>query len=832
MPKLPGVLGYEPAYSTYDINAGILNARDRKLPVRPSFFSGIVPQVSAQDAAQNRADLEAQRGGVGIIGKILGNLGLDESGERKAQTWGNALRATAMSPVEAAQGIYDAVLEPYQAATGKYGTSGVYEDEFGRYVDDQGRTADPTAAMLPGGLNFAGNMAIGGSVVPPMQNAAGMFGGRLAKTADHAKLATAEKMAAEGAPREAIWRDTGWFKGVDGKWRFEIDDSAANWRYGDETPGPLSTKFSHKDLMKAYPDMVDARLSRDGRGAGGAYVAPFAGKPEIFSVGRVDDTRSTLLHELQHGVQSREGFVPGANPDFGHARADVENAARDAYNANRKNIGRPPTPDDELLAELGFKAPDVSKPWEELTQREQLEWNDAGRGRLYRNNAGEVEARTVQKRADLTPEQRSARPPWLDYDVPESQQIVRFNANATESAAPGVIVSEAARQPGVIDFPLRDRRMAPSSTRPDAFRYEHPVMEALQSGADKYGVTDAAQPLMDHLRDQYGYVVMQKGLPSDPATRGNAMLNLSRAVRTMEDDPRFAERDFYRNRGRPVHFGSEDFIHGVDPTASPADVHIPSKATPDEIASYLLDNSLYANSRSSSAPGVLAAEAADLPMDTASRLARAREMGFDIEAYKGGYPYEPDSGPVYRSSKKGMEVVPGTENNQLIPLNTLDNPNKPYAGFFSDSKDVANRFADHRFFDNPVVWPVRLKMQNPLEIDMSGKHAAGFQFESIAKRDGTEAQLKAFQDAFQDGSPYDGVIARNTKDEGTVYIPRKGNQVRSVNAAFDPAKADSANLLAANKDAAVPGVIAAEAADKPRGDDALIEILRRYGARQ
>ena len=45
---------------------------------------------------------------------------------------------------------------------------------------------------------------------------------------------------------------------------------------------------------------------------------------------------------------------------------------------------------------------------------------------LYRRLSGEAEARTVQKRMDLTPEQRAARPPWLDYDVPESQQIVRM----------------------------------------------------------------------------------------------------------------------------------------------------------------------------------------------------------------------------------------------------------------------------------------------------------------------------------------------------------------------------------------------------------------------
>jgi len=43
----------------------------------------------------------------------------------------------------------------------------------------------------------------------------------------------------------------------------------------------------------------------------------------------------------------------------------------------------------------------------------------------YKRLAGEVEARAVQKRMDLTPQQRAERAPWLDYDVPIDQQIVR-----------------------------------------------------------------------------------------------------------------------------------------------------------------------------------------------------------------------------------------------------------------------------------------------------------------------------------------------------------------------------------------------------------------------
>jgi hypothetical protein len=228
---------------------------------------------------------------------------------------------------------------------------------------------------------------------------------------------------------------------------------------------------------------------------------------------------------------------------------------------------------------------------------------------------------------------------------------------------------------------------------------------------------------------------------------------------------------------------------------------------------------LLADNAQGSTPGLLLNS---LPMDEASRLNRAREQGYTIDAYKGGYPFEPDSGPA--TNYKG-EVIKGTENNPLIPIETLDNPNKPYAGFFSNSPDVANRFADHRFFDNPVVWPTKLKMENPLEIDAGGRHAAAFQFDSIAKREGTLDQMEAFHKAFEEGTPYDGVILRNTKDEGDVYVPRSGHQVRSRYAAFDPDNIGKSGLLLSDQSrASVPGtVVNAQEERSPT----LAEILMR-----
>ena len=50
-------------------------------------------------------------------------------------------------------------------------------------------------------------------------------GGIKAKTADVGRLADAEHMEQGGADSETVRRETGWYRGYDGKWRFEIDDS-------------------------------------------------------------------------------------------------------------------------------------------------------------------------------------------------------------------------------------------------------------------------------------------------------------------------------------------------------------------------------------------------------------------------------------------------------------------------------------------------------------------------------------------------------------------------------------------------------------------------------
>ena len=51
-----------------------------------------------------------------------------------------------------------------------------------------------------------------------------------ARTADSAALRRAEALEKSGTDNETIRQETGWYRGRDGKWRFEIDDSGMKTR--------------------------------------------------------------------------------------------------------------------------------------------------------------------------------------------------------------------------------------------------------------------------------------------------------------------------------------------------------------------------------------------------------------------------------------------------------------------------------------------------------------------------------------------------------------------------------------------------------------------------
>lgn len=316
-------------------------------------------------------------------------------------------------------------------------------------------------------FNVAGGALVGGIASPKPVNALGIFGGRLAKTADQAALSRAEDMAARGVPREQIWNDTGWFKGVDGKWRFEIDDSRADFTGAQS--GTLGDVMRHPDMFNAYPDMKGIEFYVR-PGTGGNYSPSIYNRfeertiPEAMTIGT--DQKSVQpfsvgLHESQHALQHREGLAVGGGLEESVApmksieawRARLPAAIRaelEARNMPVRSFSSDPeivALKDEMMQRIkddsgqpfrwrsafdGMDEFDIALEMQRSMSAEQLRKQSLNALRqtgydTYNRLAGEVEARAVQQRMDMTPEQRRARFPWLDYDVPEADQIVRFS---------------------------------------------------------------------------------------------------------------------------------------------------------------------------------------------------------------------------------------------------------------------------------------------------------------------------------------------------------------------------------------------------------------------
>lgn len=197
--------------------------------------------------------------------------------------------------------------------------------------------------------------------------------------AQRAALETARRLEAQGEDAEGIRRQTGWHKGVDGRWRMELDDSRAKFyedgdaAFREENPdydrymtlvgkmldntlsdaeraelaaldevwsdqparlservqrgeATLADVFRHPELFNAYPQLRDmtARFEDLSPVHAGRYnsrnneIALNNLQPEPYE--------RTTLHEVQHRIQDIEGFAQGTN-----LRMSEWHALLDAY---------------------------------------------------------------------------------------------------------------------------------------------------------------------------------------------------------------------------------------------------------------------------------------------------------------------------------------------------------------------------------------------------------------------------------------------------------------------------------------------------------------------
>lgn len=305
-------------------------------------------------------------------------------------------------------------------ASGRAGQA-LFEGRFGEAASGYGDVALGTLGAIPGaGIIARGtkrgaawmdknvpawmNKLLDAMMPADPKNTTFTFAGPTAKTADHEALAMAQDMKAKGASREEIWQATGWdLEKADKIPRFEIDDSAS----ADISPmgiglpsfsSKAENMLHHPKYYQAYPESAGLRVQylKD-PSVGGRY---YDGQGFVASGDR-NARRSISLHELQHDAQSREGFARGGN-----WKAMTDDPATVAHA-------------DELYRDMKSRGVDLAD--DDIRANAMTM---AARAR-YHALAGEVEARNVQSRMNMTSDERRATPPWLTQDVPDERQIVR-----------------------------------------------------------------------------------------------------------------------------------------------------------------------------------------------------------------------------------------------------------------------------------------------------------------------------------------------------------------------------------------------------------------------
>ena len=196
------------------------------------------------------------------------------------------------------------------------------------------RASEKMASDFPRLLNDRPDIL--GGVLGRMNNAKDkfsfIFGGEKALGANKAKLKTAKDMAKNGAKDDEIWAKTGWYKDIDGKWKFEINAKGGDSKiFSDEIStieGEIGTIADQRlaqiegkklgeilkddELFASYPMLKNIKISAETKN----YAGSFKGDEITLNLSlKGDELKSSLYHEIQHAVQDIEGFAKGTSPE-------------------------------------------------------------------------------------------------------------------------------------------------------------------------------------------------------------------------------------------------------------------------------------------------------------------------------------------------------------------------------------------------------------------------------------------------------------------------------------------------------------------------------------
>lgn len=294
-------------------------------------------------------------------------------------------------------------------------------------------------------------------------------------------LDVAKQMEEAKKDAKAIKMATGWEKGVDGKWRYEMPDAkikdtldvgGGNIVKRNEEDmlwngGKLEKAIDAPELFKLYPQLKDVRINTDAimndMPSNGEYNPQT--KTITIHADELKYLNSILNHEIQHVIQHEEGFAHGGTPeqverDFNAAKAEwkarsyafeLEEKAKEMggeYNQSAvekaliqeyKDMDMPEFIPDKETRIKGFNyfaRGYADRSMDDAIKRfrlDRFQRTDFDSYQEYRKLAGEVEARNVQKRLGMTDEERRNSLAEETEDVNRDEQIVMNGNDASYS---------------------------------------------------------------------------------------------------------------------------------------------------------------------------------------------------------------------------------------------------------------------------------------------------------------------------------------------------------------------------------------------------------------
>lgn len=243
------------------------------------------------------------------------------------------------------------------------------------------------------------------------------------RTARMDNLSVARKMEEEKKDAKAIKMATGWERGADGKWRYEMPDAKIKdtmdvggghivKRYEDDmlwNGGKLSKAIDAPELFKAYPQLKDVRIDTDAIMNDMPSNGEYNSKTNTITI-HADELKymnGILNHEIQHAIQDIEGFAKGGSPRL------VRGEVKKKLNEVTKQI-------------MQLRAEGKEDEAKALIEKNRGLYNAYQKNddyNSYKSLAGEVEARNVSARMNMTPEERRKTLAESTEDVARKDQI-------------------------------------------------------------------------------------------------------------------------------------------------------------------------------------------------------------------------------------------------------------------------------------------------------------------------------------------------------------------------------------------------------------------------